>query len=224
MTAIPFSNFSKGEIAPELQARLDTSQYEAAAKKVKNFIIQRYGGLSFRQGFRFVAEVDNVAHSIKYIPFQYNMEQAYIMVLQDANFRLLTKGGLVLEVDNLITAITKEATPLVTAANHGYIVGQKVFLSGIVGMTQLNGRSALVTAVVDANNFRIGINTTTYGTFVSSSGTAAGTPPVVPPAGTVPPVPPALPPVPPVTDGGGTGGDLGVLPGRERPDGLVSYL
>ncbi len=212
MPMLVFSNFTKGEVSPELQARLDTQQYAAAAKKVRNFIIQRYGGLSFRPGFRFVGEVDDVTHNIKYIPFQYNMEQSYIMALDDEGMRLLADGGFVLEIDNQITAITKEITPQITAANHGYVIGDKIFYSGIVGMDEMNGRIGIVTTLVDANNYRININTTNYTTFVSSTGTVAPSPPVIPPVSTPPAAPPAPPAPAPTTSSGGTGGSIGSLP------------
>ena len=69
-----------------------------------------------------------------------------------------------------ITAITKANPGKVTAAAHGYGNGDQVFLSGVAGMTQVNGLVFTVT-VVDANNFTIGIDTTGYSTY-TSGGTA----------------------------------------------------
>ncbi len=215
MAMLPFSNFTKGEIAPALQARIDTQQYGAGAKKVSNFIIQRYGGLSFRPGFRFVGEVDAIDENIKYIPFQYNMEESYIMALADQKMRLLTGGGFVIEIDNDISAITKAITAQITSALHGYAVGDRVYLSGIVGMVELNGREAKVTEVVDVNNFKININTTNYTTFVSSTGTVATAPPVAPPAPVVPPVPTPAPAPAPTTDSGGSYTGTKVIDSRD---------
>ena len=69
-----------------------------------------------------------------------------------------------------ITAITQANPGKVTAVGHGYSNGDRVLLSAIVGMTQLNGVRATVT-VVDVDNFTIGIDTTAY-TAYSSAGTA----------------------------------------------------
>jgi hypothetical protein len=218
MSMIPFANFTKGELAPELQARIDTSQYGAAAKRIRNFIIQRYGGLSFRPGFRLVGEVDDADVHIKYVPFQYNMEQAYIMALQNGEMRLLTSGGFVIEDSLQITAITKAANAQVTAAYHGYTVGQRIYFNGITGMTELNNRHATVVSVVGTNDFTIDIDTTDYSTFVSSTGIVRGAPPSAPPADPTPPTPGTAPPAPPpTTDGGGSGGSTGELP-NWRPD------
>lgn len=209
MTTLPFTNLSKGELAPELQARIDTAQYEAGAKRLRNFIIQRYGGASFRPGFRLVGELDNITSTPRYLPFQYNVEQAYIMALDEGYMRLLALGGMVIEDNLKITAITKAANAQITAAFHAYVVGDKIYFHGITGMTELNGRTATVMSVVDANNFTININTSSFTTFVSSDGIVRGGAPAPAPAPTPPPVPPALPAVVESTDMGGSGADLG---------------
>ena len=51
-------NFSKGEIAPALYSQIDTQQYSAALKICKNFIVQRYGGVTFRPGTRFCGRIE----------------------------------------------------------------------------------------------------------------------------------------------------------------------
>lgn len=210
MAMIPLTNFTKGEIAPELQARIDTDQYGAAAKKIRNFIIQRYGGLSFRPGFRLVGEVDDKTKNTRYIPFQYNMEQAYIMALEDQRMRLLTGGGMVAEDNLKITGISNSGNAQVTVAYHGYAVGDRIFFSGVEGMVELNNRSATVVSVVDVNSFTIDIDTSTYTPFVSSDGTARTVAPdPTPPDPTPPPPPPAEPPPPTTVGGGGTGSGTG---------------
>lgn len=211
MALVPLLNFTKGAISPELQARIDTAQYGAGAKQLNNFIIQKYGGASFRPGFRLVAEADSVVSTPRYVPFQFNIEQAYVMVLDEGYMRLLATGGAVIEDNLLITAITKAAAAQVTAAYHAYIVGDKLFFTGVTGMTQINGRTGTVASVIDTSNFTVNINTTTFSTFISSSGTARGAPPTPVPAPTPPPVPPLPPAAPPVADSGGTGSALGEL-------------
>lgn len=198
MSMIPFTNFTKGEVAPELQARIDTNQYGAAVRKAKNFIIQRYGGLSFRPGFRLVAEVDDTTKNTRYMPFQYNMEQAYVIALEDGRGRLLAGGGMIAEENLKITAITRATNATVTAAFHDYAVGDRIFFSGIVGMTELNTRTAIVVSVIDANNFTIDIDTTSFGEFVSSDGAERTGAPTPPPPDPTPPPPPPPPPEPPV--------------------------
>lgn len=221
MTMIPFTNFTKGEIAPELQARIDTNQYASAAKKVRNFIIQRYGGLAFRPGFRLVGEVDDVSRNVRYIPFQFNIEQSYIMALDHYGMRLLAAGGFVVEDNLQITSITQATNAQLTVPFHEYVGGERIYLHGISGMVELNGRYARVVSIIDASTFTIDIDTRSFGTFTGSNGTLRSAPPLPPPpppgstepapAPTPPPEPAALPPPPTTTTGGGTGGDAGSL-------------
>jgi len=220
MSTIPFANFTKGVLSRELQARIDTSQYGSAVRKANNFIIQRYGGLSLRPGFRLVAEVDDATKDTRYIPFQYNIEQSYVVALEDQRMRLLASGGHVIEQNLKITAISKEFTPLVSVAFHDYVVGDRIYFYGIVGMTQLNGQYAVITAVPSTGTFRVSINTTDYGTFVSSDGDIRVGTPVAPPAPSPPPTPPPAPPAPaPTTGGGGSGGSTGDVPGWTPAEG-----
>jgi len=69
-----------------------------------------------------------------------------------------------------ITGITQANPGKVTVTAHGYSTGDQVFISAVSGMTQVNGLFFPVT-VVDANNFTIGVNTSTY-TPYSSGGTS----------------------------------------------------
>jgi Ubiquitin-activating enzyme E1 FCCH domain len=69
-----------------------------------------------------------------------------------------------------ITAITKANPGKVTVTAHGYGNGDQVFVTGVGGMTQVNGLLFTV-AVVDANNFTIGVDTTGYSAY-TSGGTA----------------------------------------------------
>lgn len=94
--------------------------------------------------------------------------------LQGTGWTLDSSTGIVsfsATASKAITAITQANPGVVTATAHGYASGQKIYLSGIVGMTQLNGTVVTIT-VIDANSFSIGVNTTSF-TAYSSGGTAA---------------------------------------------------
>lgn len=77
-----------------------------------------------------------------------------------------------------VTAITKANPAVVTAPGHGFVNGDKCRFFGISGMTQIQnigatgGAGLWVAAtitVIDANNFSVNINSTTFSTF--STGT-----------------------------------------------------
>ncbi|HLI13481.1 MAG TPA: ubiquitin-activating E1 FCCH domain-containing protein [Alphaproteobacteria bacterium] len=60
-----------------------------------------------------------------------------------------------------IQAVTQAANAQVTCAGHGFAQGQQVLLSNIGGMAPLSGLVVTV-AVIDANTFSIGVDTTGY--------------------------------------------------------------
>lgn len=203
------TNFTKGELGPELHGRIDLPQYQAGAKRVRNFIGQKYGGLSFRPGFQLVGPADDVETPIRYFPFQFSIEQAYVLPFWEASMRVLALGGMVLE-DNLeILSITLEAQAIVEVAYHQYAVGETIYFNGVDGMTELNGQFVEVVEVIDDSHFRIDVDTSGFPAFVSSTGVTRGSPPSPPPPPPPPPPPSPTPPDPPdIGTGGGNGSKL----------------
>lgn len=193
--------FAKGEIGPELQGRFDVDAYPSSVRKARNVVVLKYGGLTKRPGTRYVSEVYDASRPQRLIPFQFSLTQTYALETGQGYMRAAALGGLVLNEQLAITAITAAANAQVTAAYHAYSVGDEVYLDGIAGAlgNHLNGRFARVVSVVDGNNFTININTTAMPAFTSSTGgiTRSGppaadpTPPVVPPV-VDPPDPPDL--------------------------------
>jgi uncharacterized protein (TIGR02217 family) len=70
-----------------------------------------------------------------------------------------------------ITAITKAASAVVTVgAAHGFVTGDFVYISGVLGMTQINGRALEVTAT-GATTITVDVDSTDFSTY-TSGGTA----------------------------------------------------
>lgn len=76
------------------------------------------------------------------------------------------------QATKVITAVSQATNATVTAVAHGYAVGDRVKIDGIVGMTELNGWTAAILTVPTADTFTIDVDTTTY-TAYASGGTAA---------------------------------------------------
>lgn len=189
---LPLSNFTKGEFAPDLYARLDIPQYAAGARKLTNWIIQRQGGLKFRPGFRFVAETDSYSGQERMIPFSYDQNQGYMQLFSNLRMRLLANGGYVTESDLKITAVTKGATTLITAPFHGFVVGDRVYFDGNTGMVELNYRFGRVLTVPTADTFTVDINSTAFSNLTDSSGVVNSAPPAPSPDPAPVPLPPPV--------------------------------
>src|ERR1700677_2831994 len=71
-----------------------------------------------------------------------------------------------LGIADFITNITQANPGRVTSPAHNLTNGQKIIISNVVGMTQVNNQTFTVT-IVDANNFTIGVDTTGYGAYIS---------------------------------------------------------
>lgn len=84
-------------------------------------------------------------------------------------FSLLNRSG-------AITAATQANPCQITSANHGLLTGQQVTITGVVGMTQLNGNTYTIT-FVNANAFTLNVNSTGFTAYVSG-----GTWTLIPPA------------------------------------------
>lgn len=198
-------SFSKGEIAPDLYGRFDVDAYAQSLRKARNVVILKYGGVTKRPGTRLVAEVYDASQPVRLVPFKFSIEQAYALEMGQGYMRVAAAGGLVLNEELAITGITNEAQARVTAAYHGYSVGQDVFLSGIDGALgeALNFRFFPVVAIVDDNVFRIGVDATALPAFTGATGGITRT--VEPDPDPVAPVvpDPVEPPTPPSTGGGG---------------------
>lgn len=65
-----------------------------------------------------------------------------------------------------ITAISQANPGQVTAVGHGFVTGDKIKITSVGGMTQVNNLYFTIT-VVDADNFTIGVNTSAYTAYTS---------------------------------------------------------
>lgn len=66
-----------------------------------------------------------------------------------------------------ITGITSALNGVIASAAHGLIVGDVVYVSGVVGMTPLNTRAFIVDTVPDAGHFTVGEPTAGYTAYAS---------------------------------------------------------
>lgn len=184
-TRLEQPSFAGGEVSRHLEARKDVAKRATAARRARNVMIRPEGGLMSRPGFMFVGAVEDHDRIHRLMTFQFSPDQSYALIFGQGTMRPAANGGLVLEELLTITAITNANPGEIEAAFHAYEVGQEVFISGVSGMTEINGRTVRVTAVVDDDHFEIDLDTTSFGVFTSDTGgttrTGAPDPPPTPP-------------------------------------------
>lgn len=99
-----------------------------------------------------------------------NVKTQKLSRLADTNWTLTTyepTADPFLGTDQNITAATQANPCVITIVGHGYSNGQRISITGVVGMTELNGITYHV-ANVTANTFELeGIDSTAYTAYVS---------------------------------------------------------
>ena len=169
--AAQLTNFTGGEFSPRLEGRNDLSKYTSACKTLENFVIYPHGSAARRSGTQFVAEVKDSAAKTRLIPFEFSTTQTYMMEFGNQYIRFYKDNGAILEGDVTISGATQANPVVITATGHSYSNGDEIEISGVVGMTELNGKRYLV-ANKTTNTFEI---TDIDGTNINGTGFTAYT-------------------------------------------------
>jgi len=134
------TNFTAGELSPALFGRVDIAKYNNGAETLENFMVMPHGGISRRPGTRFVKEVKSSAAKTRLIPFEFSTTQAYCIELGNLYARFYKEQGAILEANKTISGATKANPCVITATSHGYSNGDEIYITSVVGMTELNGK------------------------------------------------------------------------------------
>lgn len=142
-------NFTGGELDPALHARADLTKYQTGLRTLRNFIIQKQGGVTKRGGTLFIGEVKDSGATQRLIPFEFNKEQAYILEFGDRYMRVIRNDGYVLDDSTAVSiaGATQTGPITVEATGHTFADGDEIFISGVGGMTELNGKRYIVSGV-----------------------------------------------------------------------------
>ena len=149
------SSFTAGEISPRLEGRIGIEKYREGLAEMVNMVVMPHGGVTRRPGTEFLGEVKDSSVKNRLIPFQFKTSDTYILEFGDQTMRVYRNGLQILNgAAKTITGITQADPGVVTSASHGFSNGDEVYVSGIVGMTELNGRNYLV-ANATTNTFTL---------------------------------------------------------------------
>ena len=122
------------------------------------------GGITRRPGTYFAGRSKD-GGKVRLIEF--SDEQAYILEFGANYIRFFKDGGILTEATTAITGITQANPAVVTAASHGLSNGDRVFITSVAGMSQVNNLEFTV-ANSTTNTFELsGINSTNYDAYTS---------------------------------------------------------
>ena len=167
MPELTQSAFTSGELDPSLHRRLELAKFDSGATKIENFFVHTHGGVSNRPGFEFVAEVKDSSAVTRLIPFEFNTEQTYIIEVGNLYMRFIKDGAQITESNKTITGATQANPVVITSSSHGYSNGDEIYITGVVGMTSLNGGRFTI-ANKTTNTFELaGIDGTGFSSYTS---------------------------------------------------------
>lgn len=160
------TNFQSGELSPRLEGRIDLQKYQSGAQTLENMIVYPQGGATRRPG-TYYAGTSKDGGKVRLINFEYSDEQAYVMEFGANYIRFFKDGGILTEATTDITAITKADPAVVTASAHGLSNGDRVYITSVGGMTELNNREFTV-ANKTTNTFELsGEDSSSHTTYTS---------------------------------------------------------
>lgn len=166
----PLANLVGGEISPLMYGRTDLPTYKKGVARAQNFHTIPQGPGVYRSGFKYVHHTRRNNKAV-FIPFQFNDTQAYLIEATNQYFRFYKDEAIITEAPKTITGITRANPAVVTSVAHGYTTGDEVFINDVNGMTQLNGKSYVVT-VLTADTYSLA-TADGWGTPINSTGFTA---------------------------------------------------
>jgi len=174
------NSFNGGEFSDLLLGRQDIAKYKSALLTCFNGIPLTQGAWTRRPGTAYLHQARHHDKACRILPFQYSVTQTYVLEFGEYYIRFFTSHGILTKTAQNITGVTKAATGVLTYnGSDTFANAERVYVSGAVGMTQINNREFVVTNVnTGANTFELydsdglAVATTAYGTW-SSGGTVA---------------------------------------------------
>lgn len=167
--------FNAGELSALLLGRQDIKKYASGLYTCYNAIPLAQGGWTRRPGTAFLHQCKHHDKAARLIPFQYSVDQTYILEFGEQYIRFFTDHGILTRTGQAITGITKANPGVLTySGSDTYANGDRVIITGVVGMTQVNNREFKVANVnAGANTFELqdsdgnNVNTLGYDTWTS---------------------------------------------------------
>lgn len=161
------SNLTGGEVSPRLDGRPDVSKQRNGMRVCENFQIVVHGGARKRSGTKYIVELKSGSDDVILQPFQYSTDQAYMLVFGPSYVWFLKDRGILTANPVNISGITKASPGVITATAHGLSNGDRVIVSGVSGMTEVNNRQFVV-ANKTTDTFQLsGVDTGSYTTYAS---------------------------------------------------------
>jgi len=172
-SAPALASFTAGEISPRLEGRTNIQKYNEGLSDLTNMVVHPHGGVTRRPGTEYLGEIKSSGVKGRLIPFVFKSSDTYILEFGVSKMRIYREGLQVLTgTTKNISAITRASPGVLTSNSHGFSDGDEIFITSVVGMTELNDRNYRV-ANKTTNTFEltdlydVAINTTSFTAYTS---------------------------------------------------------
>src|SRR3954466_2781501 len=144
-----------GEMSSLMLGRQDLQKYASGLFVCLNGIPIAQGAWVRRPGTAFMHQTKFNDKKSRLFPFQYSVTQTYDLEFGNLYIRFFANHGILTQTAQNISAATKANPCVLTYVGADtYANGDRIHVSGVVGMTQLNNREFIVANVnAGANTF-----------------------------------------------------------------------
>ena len=157
-----------GELSPSLFGRQDLEKWRSGTSTSRNFFVNYRGGVVSRAGLAYVGTCkQQYPVPPRDIPFQFNVNQGYVLEFGDHYLRIKFQGGYILETAKNVTSVSSLGL-FTTSGAHGFSVGDWVFDLGNVGF---DGVAWIVASTPTGSTFTVN---DLYGNTVSAATPTTG--------------------------------------------------
>ena len=104
------TNFTAGELSPNMYGRTDIEKYYNGCMTMENFLVLPQGGAYRRPGSRYVASVKTASAFTRLVPFIFSTTQAYILEFGNLYMRVYYDGGQVQSGSKVYEVVTPYTT------------------------------------------------------------------------------------------------------------------
>lgn len=162
------NSLAAGELSPALYGRMDLEKWKSGLSTCRNFFSSYRGGIVSRAGLAYVGTCKQPGSGLppRDIPFQFSLNQGYVLEFGDVYMRIKTDGAYVTESPETVTSVSSAA--VFTVPGHGYSTGDWVY---DIGNTGFNGLTWIVHTVPTVDTFTI---TDLFGNVISSATVSSG--------------------------------------------------
>lgn len=146
------NSLNAGELSPSIWGRTDLEKYHSGCTTARNFFANYRGGMSSRAGLAYVGTCkQSYPVPPRDIPFQFSLNQGFVLEFGQDYMRVKSNGGYVLESPVTVTQVG--TTGIVqTSSPHGYSAGDWVFGAG---NSNIAGLAWIVLGVIDSTHFQL---------------------------------------------------------------------